>query len=240
MENGVIQSLSVDNSLSNYEINQLKVIVSQFQVDSNGHNRIVFSETVFNENSDNDAFFKTMEPIVTGNCETIYDISPIPEYLIKSHPEWVPLPELKGLSGEHIRVVKSRNYENCHESSDYLLDNAGRKDTIESVWRRNHLFAVEDRRIVISGSLESYTIQSSFSVNKVINRLNNSPALIEFVNTTLQSVADVSNGLENEPWHERTHQSVMKNVGNLVYNHELSEKISSVKVRAPPRLSKYN
>lgn len=234
LENGVIRSLSVDDSLTNYEINQLKVIVSQFQVDTNGQNQILSSGNDLTEKVHNTAFFKTMEPLVTGNCETIYEISPIPEYLIQTHPEWVPLSELKG-TGEFIQIVKSRNYGNCHETSEYLFELAGRKDLRAKGRKGNHFYITEDRRIILSGSLENYAIQSSVSVSKVLFSHDNSAALTYYVNVTLESVVDRSDRLQTN----LDNLMNMRNIGNLVYNHGLTERISSVEVKSPPRLCKY-
>lgn len=231
LENGVIRSLSVDNALTNYEINQLKVIVSQFQVDTNAQNQIDYSDNQLPEKDSNNAFYKTMEPIVTGNCETVYDISPIPNYLIQSHPEWVPLPELKE-SGDIIQIVKSRSYDNCHETSDYLIDVARSNNLNTNGIRQNDMYLTESRRIVISGSLESYTIQSSVSVNKVINRgANNSPALLlDYVNVTLESVKESSSRPQF-----RFDSMDLKNIGNLVYNYDLDANILPMKVKSQSR-----
>ncbi|KAJ6636083.1 Vitellogenin [Pseudolycoriella hygida] len=213
MDNGVIRSLSVDNSTSNYEINQLKVIVSQLQVDTNAQNHIGFSDNQLPRKDRDNAFYKTMEPLVTGNCETVYDISPIPDYVIQSHPELAPLPELKG-ADQFIQIAKSRTYDNCHETSGYLLDIAGRKDSSAVKMGQNRFHLNEKRRIVISGTLENYTIQSSVTTNEV--RDDNSTILSDYVNVTLQSVEPSSNysqfTLEN--------MKNMKNIGNLVYNYD--------------------
>lgn len=235
LENGVIRSLSVDNSMTNYEINQLKVIASQFQVDTNAQNRIQYRDNQLPEKQRNNAFYKTMEPLVTGNCETVYDISPIPQYLIQSHPEWVPLPELNQAK-EFIQIVKSRVYNNCHETSDYHLDIAGRNELNTKGMGQNNLYLSESRRIVISGSLERYTIQSSVTVNKVINRHNdNSPVLTDYVNVTLESVEQSTNG----PQLRLENLMNLKNVGNLVYNYDSDLNASPIKSEPYSRLCNY-
>lgn len=215
LENGVIRSLSVDNSMTNYEINQLKVIVSQFQLDTNGQNQLQFKGNQLPQNNIPYGFYRTMEPLVTGNCETVYDISPIPEYLIRSHPEWVPLPELNGAK-EFIQIVKSRSYNNCHETSGYLLDIAGRREFNTMGMGQNELHLTENRRIVISGSLASYTIQSSETVNKVINGRTNSQTLSDYINVTLVSV---ENSI-NIPAFRLENLMSLKNIGNLVYHYD--------------------
>ncbi|KAG4076358.1 hypothetical protein HA402_005801 [Bradysia odoriphaga] len=92
LRSGVIESLGVDDSLSHFSVNQLKLIVNQFQVDTTGRNVNSLDENHLPQAGSNTAFYKTAES--TQHCETHYDISPIPDYLVKSHPEWVPLPEI--------------------------------------------------------------------------------------------------------------------------------------------------
>lgn len=89
LKNGAIRSMSVDRTMTNDQINQLKAIVSQLQVDTNAQNEIKCKHNQLPEKDSNNAVYKTMEPTVTGNCETIYDISPLPEYLTQSHRDWV-------------------------------------------------------------------------------------------------------------------------------------------------------
>lgn len=241
LENGVIRSLSVDNSLTNYEVNQLKVIVSQFQVDTNAQNQIQLSENQLPEKYHNTAFYKTMEPLVTGNCETVYEISAIPDYLLRAHPEWIPLPELKR-EGDFIQISKSRSHINCHETSGHLLDMAGRKDSYTNELHLNqmrdsnnhNLYVTEDRRVFVSGTLERYTIQSSITFNKVNNVLDNRLTLTDLVNVTLESVVETSNRPENV-----TNLTNLKNTGNLVYTLDLEASIAPTKGNSQPLLRKY-
>lgn len=115
LKNGTIRSMSVDRTMTNGkeffnilsftlplnnfhlsniirtdEINQLKAIVSQFQVDVTAQNEIKCKHNQLPETMhSNNAVYKTMEPTVTGKCETLYDISPLPEYLTQNHRDWV-------------------------------------------------------------------------------------------------------------------------------------------------------
>lgn len=245
LENGVIRSLSVDHSLTNFEINQLKVITSQFQVDANAQNQIQLSENQLPEKYHSTAFYKTMEPLVTGNCETVYEISAIPDYLIRAHPEWVPLPELKG-DGDFIQITKSRSHINCRETSGHLLDMAGRKDSYTNELHlnqmhynnnnnNNNLYVTEDRRIVVSGSLERYTIQSSVTFNKVNNVHDNRLTLTDLVNVTLESVVDTT----GQPKYLVGNLTNLKNIGNLVYTLDAEASITPMRNNVQPLLRKY-
>lgn len=114
LKNGAIDDLIVDQNTPNWEVNVLKSIASQLQVDVQGENLI---KSKYNqEPEDNQAYgvFKTMEDSVTGKCEVHYDIAPLPDYVIQNKPELAPLPQLRG-DGQMIDVVKSKNFSHCHQ-----------------------------------------------------------------------------------------------------------------------------
>lgn len=146
LRNGVIYSLSVDSSATNAQIKQLKVIVNQLQVNTNDRS----------ERDNHNDIYKTKEQSLAGNCETFYDISPIAEYLTRSNPDLVPLPELKG-DGEFIGISKTRNYSNCDEGIYSSNTNKFADNSSPS----------EISYFVLSGSLKSYIIQSSTTTTKV-------------------------------------------------------------------------
>lgn len=89
LKNGAIHSLAVDRTMTNDQINQLKAIISPLQADTNAQNEIRCKHNQLPEQNGNNAVYKTMEPTVTGDCETLYDISPLPEYLTQAHRDWV-------------------------------------------------------------------------------------------------------------------------------------------------------
>lgn len=118
IKNGAIDDLIVDGNLPNWEVNVLKSIVSQLQVDVQGENLI---RSKYNQEPEGDkayATYKTMEDSVTGRCEVLYDISPLPDHTIQNKPELAPLPHLRG-DGQFIDVVKSKNFSHCHQSASH-------------------------------------------------------------------------------------------------------------------------
>lgn len=131
LKNGAIRSLAVEKSLTNEEVNQLKGIVSQLQVDLQAKNLIKCKYNQFPEEGKINAVYKTMEPTVTGECEMLYDISPLADFTIQSRPEWVPMPELKE-NGQFIEVVKTKNYSNCDQRMGYHFGITGM-----SQWKPN-------------------------------------------------------------------------------------------------------
>ncbi|XP_037024897.1 vitellogenin-like [Bradysia coprophila] len=226
LKSGVIESLGVDGSLSTFEVNHLKLIMNPFQVVTNrqsgnsresGNDRKGYSREYSQESSENQlpqagsntAYYKkTMES--TGRCETIYDISPIADYLVKSHPEWDPLPETNEGNGEFIEVLKTKNSANCEgrrnvltTASNYLSDMG------VSV---GDLSIVEKQRIVVYGSVNRFIIKSARAAAKLIHSRRNTPLLAAYVNSTLESV---------EPASERSTQDLPQNlkiVENLNYD----------------------
>lgn len=175
LENGVIRSISVDRSMTKKEIKQLKAIVSQFQVDTNAQNLLQSADNNLPERESGNAFYKTMEADVTGSCETLYDISILSDYLVAAHPKWVPLPKLKE-QGDFIKIEKTRNFNNCNERNGFLAaykssridyNTESNSDSDErsteqrtSPMNKGNLYPLVTR-VVISGDLQSYVIQSS-------------------------------------------------------------------------------
>lgn len=164
LENGAIRSLSVDRTMTDYERNQLKVIVSQFQVDTNAQYKMEYDDNRLPQGDNNNALYKTMEPIVTGNCETIYDISPLPDYLVQSNREWVPMPELKE-GGEFIQIVKTRNYSNCVVRRGYLYDITGRGDLTQ--------YTNEMARVDLSSSESNRYVFGRGMSTQYVNQMEN-------------------------------------------------------------------
>lgn len=184
--------------MTNHQINQLKVIVSQFQVDTNAENKIEDENNVLPEEDSNNAFYKTMEPTWTGNCETHYDISPLPDYLTRD-----TVSELNG-EEQFMQIVKTRNNNNCYERSGYFYNITGHYRRLDDQFPLSEI-----SRIIISGSLKNYTIQSSITTNKV----NGSPDLhdlYDYVNITLESVEQKTNDLP-------LRFGNMVDIGSLVY-----------------------
>lgn len=201
LKNGFIDSLSVDRTMTTNQINQLKFIVSQFQIDTKAHNVMQSENNHLPNASTNDAFYTTMEPTVTGVCATTYDISRLAEYLAYAKRESIPLPELDG--GAVVEIVKSKNHNNCKELARYLLALAGVDQIDDTNQMKNNLDASLTTRILVTGSLDDYTIQSSVTTFKLGD-------LSEYIYLTLESVEQSNTDTDYQ-------QRNMENIGNLVY-----------------------
>lgn len=168
LKNGIVDALFVNRDLTENQIKPLKFVVNavlnQFQVDSN---------IQYQMNGEN-AFYRKNERTAVGDCETVYEISPLPEYLAQSSRDLVPLPELQR-QGQFFDVVKTRNYNNCNRrTGSNLLKNAPS--------------LTEVNRIILSGSLNDYTVQTSVRTVKVADSLNAPPKTISHVNVILESI----------------------------------------------------
>lgn len=173
LKNGAIDSLSVDSSTTNDQINQLKVILSQLQIDPKSGNN----------DSDVDSandFFKKTEQTITGNCETTYDITSLPEHAIYSDLEVVPLAQFVE-SGTFFNIVKTRNYNNCTEIIE-LMNERGSSQAHDNVINS------EANRFVLTGSKKNYTILSSSTTNRVVSLNSQFSTTIFYVKLTLQSM----------------------------------------------------
>lgn len=217
LKNGTVQELIVDKSIPNWEANIIKSVISQIQVDVQGENMIKsrFNQPAEHQTSDISAEFKTMEDTVTGKCETLYDISELPEYLVQSQPELVPFPQFKA-DGDFIDVIKTRNYSNCDERIVYhygLSELEGFEPAASNMG--DFLTKSSVSRIILSGNLKRYTIQSSVTTNKIVMKptpnAHQRGLVVSHMNITLAKINPVSG--QSQEISER------KVLGNLVYRY---------------------
>uniref|UniRef100_A0A224XFX9 Putative vitellogenin 2 n=1 Tax=Panstrongylus lignarius TaxID=156445 RepID=A0A224XFX9_9HEMI len=213
LKNGVVDKMYVDKNLPTWEVNVLKAIASQLQVDSEAKNLKKSRVNHVPVEGQTIGVYKTVEDTVTGECETIYDISPLPQYVLQSRPELVPLPNLIA-NGQVIDIVKTNDYNHCKQRMAYHFGLPGLTN-----WEAasNHMGSFLSRssvsRIIVTGTLKSYTIQSSVTTNKIIlapHINNNQKGIVaSSMNLTLEAVTSSSGSLQPVP-NPRT-------INNLVY-----------------------
>ena len=133
MKHGVVKDLVVDKEVPTWEVNILKSIVSQLQVDTQGENTKKSKHNHGPEGEQPFAMYKTMEDSVGGKCEVLYDISPLPEMVVSRNHEWVPKPELVE-DQRLIEIVKTKNYSNCEQRMGFHY---GLVDDSHSEFRTN-------------------------------------------------------------------------------------------------------
>lgn len=169
VKHGMIRDLLVEKDIPTWELNLLKGIVSQLQLDTQGENALNDRST----QEPKDGFYasyKTMEDTVGGKCEVLYDISPLSAHDLHDLAKIAPL--LEGNEDKQLIMIrKTRNYNNCKQQRGYHFGLTGRM----SLTQKSHNFEKDDRlttkstdsRIVISGDLKQFTIQSSVTMNNI-------------------------------------------------------------------------
>ncbi|XP_076296565.1 vitellogenin [Lasioglossum baleicum] len=205
IKRGVIEDLIVDKKMPTWEVNLVKSVVSQLQVDTLGANAIAHKKNIQVPTDDEPyASFPVMEDSVGGKCEVLYDITPLPEYVIRMKPDLVPMPKLKG-DGQHIDISKTKNFDRCEQRMGYHFGITG-SNRWEPGSNSNGQFLTKfsTSRVVISGSLKRFVIQSSVTTSKmsvsprfyddqagiVVSRMNVSLANMKTINEHLPSPAD--------------------------------------------------
>lgn len=164
MDKDVIRSISVDTTMTSDQVEQLKVIVSQLQVDTKGQNLIKMDDNRVPDG--NNGVYKVMEWTMFGKCETTYDISPVSDYLQQSYP----VGNVKG-DGDLIKIEKTRNMMNCEERRETQNDmKSGEKTPLRN-------------RIMIAGDLNDFTIQSTTATSMDGDSVN-------YIGLTLEMVDD--------------------------------------------------
>lgn len=117
LKHGVIRDLVVDRSVPVWEVNILKSLASQLQLDTQGENANINSDTQIPDDQHLNAIFSVMEDSVGGRCQVYYDIAPLPEDIRRTHPELVSV----RLSEEeqYIDIIKTKNYSRCTQRAEY-------------------------------------------------------------------------------------------------------------------------
>lgn len=126
LKHGVIRDIIVERTVPTWEVNILKSIVGQLQLDILGENAIRTIETQIPTDQEPYGMFRVIEDSVGGKCEVLYDITPLPEQVAHTQPELVPIPKLKG-DGQNIEIRKSKNFDKCDQRVNYQFGITGNK-----------------------------------------------------------------------------------------------------------------
>nr|XP_012139907.1 PREDICTED: vitellogenin-like [Megachile rotundata] len=165
LKDGLIDSVIVEEDVPNWEVVLLKSIISQFQVDIKGKKLVEGHDVKVPDENDPRGGFTVLEDYFAGLNEVRYDFKPLSEQQFRTRPELVPKPELKG-SGQHIDIVKTKRYDRYPEMSEKVLGMT-RQMKKEPKTNKNLMSKSSISRIVISGSLKDFVIQSAVSTNKM-------------------------------------------------------------------------
>lgn len=172
LSNGTIHSIAVDKSMTNTELNHLKGVLSQLQVDLRARNLIEskhnqWPEYEWEKNEESQPLYKVMEPTVTGKCETTYDIVKLPDYLAREYPEYKSTESLDE-DTKLLEITKTKNYSNCEQKMGYHFGISRSNDWKVGTSSMGSLWKSGLSRIIVAGNYRDYTIRSSSTTNRVV------------------------------------------------------------------------
>ncbi|KAF7268464.1 hypothetical protein GWI33_018354 [Rhynchophorus ferrugineus] len=232
---GLIKNIVVEKEVSNMEANIIKSICSQYQLDVRGKNAIDSPINDLPSEDKLDGVFKTMEETVTGETETTYKMHPLPLYILQSQPWLVRKDDLQQDNDRVVEVIKSKNYTNSEEKPSYHY---GFGDIHEHEPTANSLGQFLTRqshsRAILTGKPSRFTIQNSYTVNKIMIRptFNNKErgSVISMVNVTLREVKNQDQKPQD--------LSNPNDIGNLIYTYD--NPFSQNKDAKQKRMEKYH
>ncbi|CAG4962142.1 unnamed protein product [Colias eurytheme] len=111
VEGGRVVSLSLPSGLTLAYENLLKGLIGALQVDLSTYRNIHSSYDTF-DNENKQGQFRKMETDVTGDCETLYVVSPVAS-------EWRRELPMFAKNEDPIEVTKSKSYGHCRHRVDY-------------------------------------------------------------------------------------------------------------------------
>lgn len=215
LKRGVIRDILVDQDVPTWEVNLLKSIVSQLQIDTEGENAIASRSTMTPNDNRSFSTFKVMEDSVGGKCEVLYSISSVEGDNLS-----ISLPHLHK-DGQHFVVAKTKNYSRCEQRMAYhsgivskMNWKPGSNDGFLSRSSSNH--------IIISGNLKRFTIQSSMMTSQILINSHYKIDKSKFHNTysgAVYSSMNLTLGRMNQISNSMPVSNNLISTGNLVYTY---------------------
>jgi hypothetical protein len=171
LNKGAIRNIFVEKKMRNWEVNMVKSIVSQLQLDTRATNLMDSSINILTQEDSNTAVFKTTEETVTGVAETLYEIHPYPNYVLQTTPWVVPQKELIH-NDQVIEVVKHKNY--TYSPRQVLPSYHADFEGIHGYQPQNKIADFMSRtsvsQAVVTGSLKAFVIQNSVTTEEIVLR----------------------------------------------------------------------
>lgn len=113
-EQGMVRQLMLDPQTPTWEVNLLKSIASQLQLDTLGKNAISAQGTQIPTVKSPFGLYTVFEQSIGGNCEVLYDVAPLSEE-DQLNPKLVPNQKLVQNREILIDIKKTKNYQTCKD-----------------------------------------------------------------------------------------------------------------------------
>lgn len=111
VQGGRVLSLNLPASVPLAQENLLKGLIGALQVDLSPHRNVRSPHDTYDKQIQQ-GLFRKMETDVTGDCETLYTVSPVASEWRRELPKFTS-------DEEPIEITKSKNYGHCHHRVDY-------------------------------------------------------------------------------------------------------------------------
>ncbi|XP_066158842.1 vitellogenin-like [Euwallacea fornicatus] len=213
--NGMIKGLVVEKEMTTWEANLIKSILSQLQLDLFGENVVESPMNDLPTRDNLEGSFKTMEETITGEIETSYEIHRLPEYLMLSQPWLAPQQQLQR-DGQTYELIKTKNFTHNHELPMFHFGLGQVLDSADSNQIGDFFIRHCTSRMILSGKLSKFTIQSSNTVNKIMIKPTLSShkmgMVISNLNLALSEIKNIN--------HQLRELTEPVEIGNLIYSYE--------------------
>ncbi|XP_075987385.1 uncharacterized protein LOC142984007 [Anticarsia gemmatalis] len=111
VEGGRVLSISLPSSISVANENLLKGLISTLQVDLSNYRHVHSPQDNYDKERQQ-GLFKKIETDVTGDCETLYSVSPVAAEWRRELPRFAS-------ENDPMEITKSKNYGHCHHRVAY-------------------------------------------------------------------------------------------------------------------------
>jgi len=129
LKDGVIQELLVEYDVPIWEVNLLKSIVSQLQINTRDKNAETDEKTEMLNQEQLFVTYKVMEDSVGGRCEVLYDINP-PKSNELNILEETPMSDSDN-QNQFMEISKIKNYDKCEQQRGYYYNGFNGKTSLK-------------------------------------------------------------------------------------------------------------
>jgi hypothetical protein len=174
MQKGTVKNILVSGRLTPEAANIQKALASALQMDIQQTNSIERAASHANQltglgSKDERVIYRTMEDSVNGECETLYDISQLPAYMVKEDPSQIPVPEACP-GDKFFEVVATTNFSNCDNKPSFNFASPSQTSGSPGAARNGEYWTRAEQTVytVCGKSRSDYVIQR-IAAKEVVN-----------------------------------------------------------------------